>query len=155
MLVREENEHVAAQDRSPWDRSDGWTIGGRRSRRLSFRHGADRYDVVLWYGRDGLTMEARGTKARLQFVARAGALFDLCLGDAPERASAAWSGRDLVLTTPRGHLELHWVDPFVADAAEAAAATRVVAPMPGTVTRILAEPEPTFGAGRRCSCSRR
>ena len=140
VLVREENEHVAAQDRSPWDRSDGWTIGGRRSRRLSFRHGADRYDVALWYGRDGLTMEARATKARLQFVARAGALFDLCLGDAPERASAAWSGRDLVLTTPRGHLELHWVDPFVADAAEAAAATRVVAPMPGTVTRILAEP---------------
>jgi 3-methylcrotonyl-CoA carboxylase alpha subunit len=140
VLIREEQEQSAEKDRSPWDRTDGWTIGGRRSRRLSFRHGAERSDATLWYGRDGLTMEWDGAKARLQFVARAGALFDLCLGDAPERASAAWSGRDLDLVTPRGRLVLHWIDPFVADAAEAAAASRVVAPMPGTVTRILAEP---------------
>ena len=64
----------------------------------------------------------------------------MCLGDAPERVSAAWSGRDLDLTTPRGRLKLHWIDPFVADIAEAAATSRIVAPMPGTVTRILAEP---------------
>jgi 3-methylcrotonyl-CoA carboxylase alpha subunit len=139
-VIREEQEQPAEEDPSPWDRTDGWTIGGRRSRRLSFRHGAERSDATLWYGRDGLTMEWDGAKARLQFVARAGALFDLCLGDAPERASAAWSGRDLDLVTPRGRLALHWIDPFVADAAEAAAASRVVAPMPGTVTRILAEP---------------
>jgi 3-methylcrotonyl-CoA carboxylase alpha subunit len=140
VLIREEQEQPAEEDPSPWDRTDGWTIGGRRSRRLGFRHGAERSEATLWYGRDGLTMESDGAKARLQFVARAGALFDLCLGDAPERASAAWSGRDLDLVTPRGRLALHWIDPFVADAAEAAAASRVVAPMPGTVTRILAEP---------------
>jgi 3-methylcrotonyl-CoA carboxylase alpha subunit len=140
VLIREEQEQPAEEDPSPWDRTDGWTIGGRRSRRLSFRHDAERSDATLWYGRDGLTMEWDGVKARLQFVARAGALFDLCLGDAPERASVAWSGRDLDLVTPRGRLALHWIDPFVADAAEAAAASRVVAPMPGTVTRILAEP---------------
>jgi 3-methylcrotonyl-CoA carboxylase alpha subunit len=84
-------------------------------------------------------MEWRGTNARLQFVARDGAL-DLCLGDAPERVSVAWSGCDLDLTTPRGHLELHLIDPFAGEAGEAAAASRIVAPMPGTVTRILAEP---------------
>jgi 3-methylcrotonyl-CoA carboxylase alpha subunit len=32
------------------------------------------------------------------------------------------------------------MDPFAADIGEAAAASRIVAPMPGTVTRILAEP---------------
>jgi 3-methylcrotonyl-CoA carboxylase alpha subunit len=137
VLVREQKPSSAPA--SPWDRSDGWTITGRRGRRLSFRHGAERYDAVLCYGRDGLSMQFNGTNARLQFVPRAGALFDLCLGDAPERASVVWFGRDLDLTTPRGRLKLAWIDPFVADLAEVAAASRITAPMPGTVTRILAE----------------
>jgi 3-methylcrotonyl-CoA carboxylase alpha subunit len=136
VLVREQN--VPSAPGSPWERTDGWTVIGRRSRRLSFRHGTERYDAVLWYGRDGLSMQSGDTDARLQFVAREAGLFDLCLGDAPERASAIWSGRDLDLTTPRGRLKLSWIDPFAADVAESAAASRIVAPMPGTVTRILA-----------------
>jgi 3-methylcrotonyl-CoA carboxylase alpha subunit len=70
-----------------------------------------------------------------QFVPRDAAR--LCLGDAPERVSVAWSGLDL--TTPRGRVALQWIDPFAGEAGEAAAASRIVAPMPGTVTRILAE----------------
>jgi 3-methylcrotonyl-CoA carboxylase alpha subunit len=107
---------------------------------LSFRDGGERYDAVLWYGRDGLSMEFGGTSDRLQFVPREDGVFDMCLGDAPERVSAAWSGRDLDLTTLRGRRKLHWIDPFVAHMSEAAATARIVAPMPGTVTRILAEP---------------
>ena len=44
------------------------------------------------------------------------------------------------MTTPRGRLALHWIDPFAGQVADVAAASRIVAPMPGTVTRILAEP---------------
>ena len=43
------------------------------------------------------------------------------------------------MTTPRGHFELHWIDPFAGNVADVAAASRIVAPMPGTVTRMLAE----------------
>jgi 3-methylcrotonyl-CoA carboxylase alpha subunit len=139
VLLREQSEQVAPALASPWDRTDGWMVAGRRSRRLSFRHGAERYEVMLWYARDGLSMEFAGTHARLQFVLRDGAL-DLCLGDAPERVSVAWVDRDLEMTTPRGHLELHWIDPFAGEVGETMAASRIVAPMPGTVTRILAEP---------------
>jgi 3-methylcrotonyl-CoA carboxylase alpha subunit len=141
VLVREQSEQVPPTSSSPWDRTDGWMIAGRRTRRLSFRRNADRYDAVLWYGRDGLTMDFAGTSARLQFIARDGDVFDLCLGTAPERACAIWSGRDLDLATPRGRLVLDWIDPFVSEVGEAAAASRIVAPMPGTVTRILAEPD--------------
>jgi 3-methylcrotonyl-CoA carboxylase alpha subunit len=77
--------------RSPWNRTDGWTLIGRRSRRLRFRHGGEQYDTLLWYERDGFTMEFAGTNARLQFVPRDRGVFDMCLGDAPERASTAWS----------------------------------------------------------------
>ena len=142
VLLREQSEQAASDD-SPWTRTDGWTLAGRRSRRLSFRHRAERYDALLWYGRDGLAMESDGRTDRLQFVPRGGAVFDMCLGDAPERVSVAWSGRELAVSTPRGDCKIHWIDPFVADTSETAAAERIVAPMPGTVTRILAQP----GAG--------
>src|SRR5262249_12254706 len=48
-------------------------------------------------------------------------------------------GRDLELSRLRGPRKLHWIDPFAANISEVAAAGRIVAPMPGTVTRILAE----------------
>jgi 3-methylcrotonyl-CoA carboxylase alpha subunit len=139
VLLREQGEQVASEN-SPWDRADGWTLAGRRSRRLSFRHGAERYDAVLWYGRGGLSLEFGGKNERLQFVPREGGVFDMCLGDALERVSVAWSSRDIDLSTLRGPRKLHWIDPFAANMSEAAAAGRIVAPMPGTVTRILAEP---------------
>jgi len=42
---------------------------------LSFRQGAERYDAVLWYARDGLRLEFGGRTERLQFVPRQGAVF--------------------------------------------------------------------------------
>jgi 3-methylcrotonyl-CoA carboxylase alpha subunit len=142
ILSREGEGEIVAQDdlHSPWNRTDGWMLAGRRSRRLSFCHGAQRFDAVLWHGRGGMTMEFAGAHAPLRFTPGEGGLFDVTLGDAAESVCAAWSGRELDLTTPRGHLRLHWMDPFAADIGEAAAASRIVAPMPGTVTRILAEP---------------
>ena len=85
-------------------------------------------------------MEFAGSRAPLQFAWGSEARFDVALGEATETVSATWSGRDLDLMTPRGHIALHWMDPFAAEMGEAAAASRIVAPMPGTVTRILAEP---------------
>src|SRR5438067_186752 len=101
VLLREQGDQNAG-DHSPWNESDGWTITGHRSRHLSFRQGAERHDLLLWYGRDALSLEWAGTASRLQFVPRDGGVIDLCLGDAPERVTATWSGRDLDLTTPRG-----------------------------------------------------
>jgi 3-methylcrotonyl-CoA carboxylase alpha subunit len=142
ILRREEEERIASMDNlpSPWDRTDGWMLCGRRSRRLSFRRGGQRFDAVLWYGAEGFTMEFAGSRAPLQFAWGSEARFDVALGEATETVSATWSGRDLDLMTPRGHIALHWMDPFAAEMGEAAAASRIVAPMPGTVTRILAEP---------------
>jgi 3-methylcrotonyl-CoA carboxylase alpha subunit len=138
VLAREGRD--VSPDKSPWSRTDGWMLAGRRSRRVSFRQHAERYDAMLWHGREGLTMEFTGIHAPLRFTPREGTLLDVSLGDATEKIRAAWFDRDLDLTTPRGHLRLQWIDPFAAELGEAAAASRIVAPMPGTVTRILAEP---------------
>jgi 3-methylcrotonyl-CoA carboxylase alpha subunit len=139
VLLRERAEQAMAPCNSPWNRTDGWMLAGRRSRRLSFRRGSELHDALLWYGRDGISLELAGARAPLRFRTREGEQFEVILGDAAEVSSAAWSGRDLDLDTPRGHLALHLLDPFAADAGEAIAGGRIVAPMPGTVTRILAE----------------
>jgi 3-methylcrotonyl-CoA carboxylase alpha subunit len=149
VLAHESEEQIVSQDHlpSPWSRTDGWMLCGRRSRRMSFRHGAKRLDAVLWYRRDGLALEFDGAHTPFRFLAGAGDALEVALGDSQESITAAWSGHDLDLTTPRGHFELHWVDPFAADIGEAAAASRIVAPMPGTVTRILADPGDDLSRG--------
>jgi 3-methylcrotonyl-CoA carboxylase alpha subunit len=142
VLRHEQEERVASEDSfpSPWDRVDGWMPSGQRSRRLGFRQAAQRLFAVLWYGRDGLTLEFAGSQGPLRFTPGKGARLEVTLAETTETVSAAWSGRDLDLTISRGPLHLHWIDPFAAEVGEAAAASRIVAPMPGTVTRILAEP---------------
>ena len=142
LLAREGKQQISASGDppSPWSRIDGWMLAGRRSRRMSFRHGSERLDARLWYDRDGMAMEFAGLHAPLRFRAGADDALEVTLVDAQERVTAAWSGHDLDLATPRGHFTLHHVDPFAAESGEAAAGSRIVAPMPGTVTRILAEP---------------
>jgi 3-methylcrotonyl-CoA carboxylase alpha subunit len=96
--------------------------------------------VVVRYGRDRLMLEFGDVNEALAFIARDGGELEISLGDRQERVSAAWVGRDLRLITPRGRIKLHWIDPFLVHAGQTHAAGSIVAPMPGTVTRILAEP---------------
>ncbi len=152
-LAREARETNAppAVFKSPWDRTDGWMPYGRRPRHMGFRHGGQSAEAVLWYGREGLSIELAGTlvgaHAPLRFHARSDGELEISVGEARESVFAAWSGRDLDLTTARGQFHLHWIDPFVGEAGEAAGASRIVAPMPGTVIRILAEPGADLSAG--------
>jgi 3-methylcrotonyl-CoA carboxylase alpha subunit len=137
VLLRESAESARIEPVTPWDRHDGWSMPGGRTRRLNFRHGDERPTVLLRYGRDGLAIEADGESAPLRFGAAIGDAFEIALGATTETASAWWTGRDLALSTPRGQLDLHWIDPYAADLGMVDAAGRIVAPMPGTVTRVL------------------
>jgi 3-methylcrotonyl-CoA carboxylase alpha subunit len=125
---------------SPWDRADGWMLAGRRTRRLVFRHGATQLAAVIEYTPDGLSMEFAGTTGPLRFTAGDVCTLDVMFADERATATVRWSGRDLALITPHGRFKLAWMDPFAGEAGTAATADRIVAPMPGTVTRILAEP---------------
>jgi 3-methylcrotonyl-CoA carboxylase alpha subunit len=140
VILREPEPTAAEADPSPWDASNGWTLAGRRSRRLSFRAHGRQHDAVLWYDRNGVVLEYDGAQTPLHCNSIGETDFAVMLGDASERASAIWSGRELDLKTQRGRLHLHWIDPFAGEIGEAAAARGIIAPMPGTVTRILAQP---------------
>jgi len=140
VLLRERAAYNVPPVNSPWNRTDGWMLAGRRLRRLSFRRQSEHCDATLRYARDGMSLEYAGVRQALRFEPREGGSFEVMLGDITEASTAIWSGRDLDLTTPRGPLALHWIDPFAGDAGEGIAGGRIVAPMPGTVTRILAAP---------------
>jgi 3-methylcrotonyl-CoA carboxylase alpha subunit len=131
---------TAPETPSPWDRRDGWSMADSRPRRVSFRHGDERVSALLHYVRDGVTMEFDGEARPLRFAPRTGDAFDVTLGTVAETATASWYGRDLKLVTPRGPIELHWIDPFAAEIGELEGGGRIVAPMPGTVTRVLVDP---------------
>jgi 3-methylcrotonyl-CoA carboxylase alpha subunit len=139
-VLQREAQQRSATLSSRWDRADGWTIFGRRSRTVSFQQAMQRRDAVLWYGRDELKLEFSGTEAKLQFAPGKDARLEVDLGGLTEAVAARWSGRNLHLTTPRGEFDLHWVDPFASQSDELAGANRIAAPMPGTVTRVLAQP---------------
>jgi 3-methylcrotonyl-CoA carboxylase alpha subunit len=138
VLLRERAGQKVRPLDSPWNRSDGWMLAGRRARRLSFRRGSEHWEATLSYERSHMSLEFAGRRDALRATPGEGASFEVGLGEAAERASAAWAGRDLHLSTPRGPLALHWTDPFAGDGGESAGGGRIVAPMPGTVTRILA-----------------
>jgi 3-methylcrotonyl-CoA carboxylase alpha subunit len=94
-------------------------------------------------GREPTALGARNPSGSPQRTLELG----VALGDVTEACTASWSGHDLDLITPRGRFHLSWIDPFAGDVAEADADTRIVAPMPGTVTRILAEPGAALARG--------
>jgi 3-methylcrotonyl-CoA carboxylase alpha subunit len=97
--------------------------------------------VLVRYERGGLTLELGGVRQPFRYTSGVEGALEVVLGDEAAAASASWSGRDLELSTPHGLLTLHWIDPFAADLGQIDAASRIVAPMPGNVTRILVEPD--------------
>jgi 3-methylcrotonyl-CoA carboxylase alpha subunit len=149
VLAREGDDRPpgAKSFRSPWDRRDGWMLHGRRSRYMSFRQRTQQFGATVWYERGGLSLEVGGEPAVLRFSSRANGDLGVTLGKVTETVSAAWSGRDLDLITARGHFNLHWIDPFAGETASGAGASRIVAPMPGTVIRILTDQGADLPAG--------
>src|SRR5947208_201987 len=79
VLLRERAAYNAPPVSSPWNRTDGWTLAGRRLRRLSFRRQSDHCDATLWYARDGIRLEFAGARRALRFAPREGESFEVTL----------------------------------------------------------------------------
>jgi 3-methylcrotonyl-CoA carboxylase alpha subunit len=147
IVLREREQHAQTKRPSPWDRTDGWMLAGPRTRTFNFASGAQRLSAVLRYGRHGMHVETAGQAQPIEFSSREAGKLDVALGDLRETYGATFAGRDVELTTQRGRLKLHWVDPFAAELRAVAEEGRITAPMPGTVIRILAEPGAQLSAG--------
>eukprot|EP01037_Dinobryon_pediforme_P020907 gene20907-21645_t len=114
-------------------------LAGTRRRSFSFRLGNDDHPAQLLYGRAGLSLTIGADTLDFHTAVHADGTLDVFLGGVKERISAVWAGREVSLATPRGAIRLIWRDPWRADRSEVAGAGHFVAPMPGTVTRVMIE----------------
>lgn len=131
----------------PWESGDGWMIAGRRKRQFVFATDDATVEATLIYERDGLSIELPSSQAPLSIKGRSDDKIDVFLGDTKQTVSAAWSGRNLELVTPRGRFQLQWVEPMVAEETDAAASGNLEAPMAGVIRQVFASPGDSLKRG--------
>ena len=147
VLLREEAARGDEDESSPWLRSDGWMVCGTRRRNLSFLHRGRIFDATLLYTREGVQLQTASGTRPFRVAATGHGRFDVFHGRERRRATAAWSGRELVVATDEGTFTLFLVDPFEGRPAEHSGGNGLVAPMSGTVIRVAAETGATIGRG--------
>jgi len=125
---------VGAAPRSPWDLRDGWMMAGRRRRRFAL----DDEEAVLVQERGGTLLEISSTAKAFGFNPRPDGRIDVFWGDGKETVSASLSGQEVEVATPRGRRRFLLADPYAGEDADIAGPGHLRAPMPGSVTQILA-----------------
>jgi 3-methylcrotonyl-CoA carboxylase alpha subunit len=145
-ILAREQAHAASSS-SPWDTVSGWMIAGQRRRNFTFEVNGQKVEATLAYQRSGMMLVFGEDVLPFRFGRRADGKLDVFLGEMKETVSAVWSDRDVDVATARGRVRLHWVDPYLGDAKEAAAAGHFRAPMPGSVLQILAQPGDRLAKG--------
>ncbi|KAI96314.1 3-methylcrotonyl-CoA carboxylase [Rhodomicrobium udaipurense JA643] len=155
ILAREADETRSdpADPWSPWVAGAAWAawaLFGSRSRVFEFR-GKDShaFTVRLEQGRDGMTLAVEGEAARFAFEREGGdpRRFAVTLGGARHSIGAVLiDGAVTVFDGPQP-IRLALVDPFGAEAVTHHHGTGTLAPMPGTVLALLAEPGASLEAG--------
>ena len=145
-LLRQEQDALVKHngDASPWDAMDGWRVGGRASRTLSFDVAGATHAVTARYGAGadgaGFTMTLGDTRYDVD-----GALepFDdeLSVVIDGRNATVHVVTRDDVLTviTADRHWPLGLVDVHAFDEAGADGAVDITAPMPGKIIAVQVE----------------
>src|SRR5690606_26007379 len=87
-----------AEETSPWDLRDGFSLAAIRARPLVLNGTMAR----LRYHRDGMILEGAGTDFGFRFATRPDRWLDVFLGDRKEVVGAVRFGREFEVTTPRG-----------------------------------------------------
>jgi 3-methylcrotonyl-CoA carboxylase alpha subunit len=124
---------------SPWQ-SAGWMPVGRRKRQFVFRQDGTEHRVTLVYGKGSSTLQTAAGESAFDWADLDGERLSVDLGGHRSQVLAWPRGRDVALRSRNGRFQLHLVDPFGVEEEDRAGDDRIVAPLPGTVVALLAEP---------------
>jgi 3-methylcrotonyl-CoA carboxylase alpha subunit len=139
-ILADEGEAACGDAHSPW-RTFGWMPVGRRQREFSFRQGqGTEHRVMLRYGGGPSTLTVGNREAVFAHAVNDEGGIDITLDGVISRVASVIDGHELYLRTHNGRFDLHWIDPFGGDDEEQVGEDRIVAPLPGTVVALLAEP---------------
>ncbi len=124
---------------SPWQLTNGWRLNSETHRDFTFHHGEQSLEVRVVFGWEGLRLGLPGGEVPAAVAETGDGALALRLGDGSftarvlRRGLQRWvllEGQSFVLTL---HDDMHGLG------GEAGASGRVVAPMPGKVTAVLAK----------------
>jgi len=145
-----DQQKAAADPYSPWIHLRCWTMLGARRRILRFRDKAGaEHNVTLIQERDRAILQICNDELAFAFEPVPGekARFAITLGNKRRNVSAVREGETVIVFDGPDPIKLTLVDPFAANALQAPLESGLVAPMPGTIIALIAEPGETFEAG--------
>jgi 3-methylcrotonyl-CoA carboxylase alpha subunit len=140
-------EAKKADERSPWERSDGWRMNGALFRELFFRCGERRETVAVTYldGAYRLKSSAREVFARGKLTGH-GCIVAEFDGHREEPVAVAAGGAFHIFRRG-GSWKIDWLNPLDVAADAAAGHGGLLAPMPGRIIALLAEEGARVEAG--------
>jgi 3-methylcrotonyl-CoA carboxylase alpha subunit len=139
-ILIEEAKVTKTEAPSPW-RTAGWMPVGRRQRWFVFRDGqGSEQEIELHYGNGPAKLSIDEREFSFTSSPHLDGGFDLTLDGMKSHIVVVIEGHELYLRTRNGRFDLHWVDPFGGDDEEQVGEDKIVAPLPGTVVALLAEP---------------
>jgi 3-methylcrotonyl-CoA carboxylase alpha subunit len=132
---------------SPWHRRDGWRLNSSARRVLKFRLGEAEKAIDIGYARNAyeLTLEGVATLARGELVPNSGLRAEL--GGRRLNASVVVAGERRYVFLDGRTYALARVDPLYSGGTGSGEDGGLVAPMPGKVIALLAEPGSTVDKG--------
>jgi len=152
-LLQAEKEHTRRDEAdpfSPWAETGPWGLLGARTRLLQFRgKSGTTHSVRLTQSQTGKSLEILGRTEPFHFSQVAGerARYSIALGEVSRCMTALLSGTAITVFDGPDAIKLTLIEPFAAEAIGAEPEAGPVAPMPGTVLTLIAEPGETLDAG--------
>ena len=140
---KEELRHDAADPYSPWAHGVPWMMFGSRKRLIELRDKAGAaHQVTILHSRDGMVLELEGNATPFAFEPVPGekSRFSITLGGARRTMTALMKGSSVTVFDGPEPIKLTLADPFAAETIHPDLEVGAVAPMPGTVIALLAEP---------------
>jgi 3-methylcrotonyl-CoA carboxylase alpha subunit len=125
---------------TPWDARDGWRLNSALRRTIAFTRGEERIAITVEYGAGGYGMSAGGRSVEVNGTLAGEHDVDARIGGRPIRTTVVVSGAHYHVFLGGDHFVFDYDDPLDVEAQHHAGEGSLLAPMPGRVVALAAEP---------------
>ncbi|HKF48656.1 MAG TPA: acetyl/propionyl/methylcrotonyl-CoA carboxylase subunit alpha [Terracidiphilus sp.] len=135
-----ESDSAASEARSPWAAREGWRMNVRYERQIPFTHAGHEATVTVEYRGAGYRMAGGGTQAEISGARSASGDLHATIGGRHVEATVVANGHDRHVFLDGQHYVYAYDDPLDVEAEHQAHEGSLLAPMPGRVVALAADP---------------
>ena len=139
-IVLRERVQLQCGAASPWSAGDGWRLNSVLRRTIAFTRGDERFAVTVEYGAGGYVMREGGSSVEVNGTLAGEQDVDARIGGRPIRATVVVSRARHHVFLGGDHLIFDYDDPLDVEAQHHTSEGSLLAPMPGRVVALAAEP---------------